>query len=125
MKILIVEDDADQLSLRCMLLSRSGFETIGAADEDSAIESAKAHKPECAVVDLRLPTEELGLRLIRNLKALNPAMHVLVLTGRDARHLSNLRESPMISAIVTKGSSTAALIERLNAFAARPRDARS
>jgi DNA-binding response OmpR family regulator len=116
MKILVVEDDADQLSLRCMLLERSGFEAIGAADVESALGLARVHQPKCALVDLRVPTEEVGLGLVRELKRLNPGMHVLLLTGRDARRLINAPENQLISGIVTKGSSSAALIEKLRAL---------
>ncbi len=42
---------------------RSGLETLEAADAASALQLAAACKPECAVVDLRLPTEKLGLRV--------------------------------------------------------------
>jgi CheY-like chemotaxis protein len=120
MKILVADDDADQLSLRCMLLARSGFQTMAAADASSAMQLAAAHKPDCAVVDLRLPTEELGLRLIRELKSLHPAMHLLVLTGGDALRLRKIPESGLIDAIVTKGSSSAALVQKLTALAACP-----
>jgi two-component system, response regulator RegA len=125
MKILVAEDDADQLSLRCMVLAQSGFESIGAADAGSAAALAATHRPECAVVDLRLPTEEIGLGLIRDLKRLDPAMHVLVLTGGDACRLANIPENQLIDGIVTKGSSSSVLIRLLNALAAAPHAARS
>jgi CheY-like chemotaxis protein len=124
MKILVADDDQDQLALRCMLLSQSGFETIGVADADSAVELAAEHKPECALVDLRFPTEELGLRLVRDLKKLDPAMHLLLLTGTDPHWLAKAPENRLIDAIVTKGSSSAALIQRLNELAASCRVAR-
>ncbi len=73
MKVLIADDDREQLSLRGMLLRQNGIETIEAGDEVSAVELAMSQHPDCAIIDLRLPTEELGLRLIRELKALNSA----------------------------------------------------
>ncbi len=57
----MAEDDADQLFVRSMLLRQNGFEAIEAADIDSAMQKAFLHKPECAIIDLRLPTEEAGL----------------------------------------------------------------
>jgi two-component system response regulator RegA len=117
MKILIAEDDEDQLLLRCMLLSRSGFETFAAGDTGQAMDLAQKHKPECAVVDLRLPTQEAGLRLVRDLKRLNPAMFILVLTGADARSLARAPEYGLIDGVLTKGSSSAALVRKLNHFA--------
>jgi DNA-binding response OmpR family regulator len=113
MKVLIADDDQDQLSLRCMLLARSGFETLAAADAATAIKLAETHKPQCAVVDLRLPTHERGLQLIHELKALDRGMHVFVLTGADGRRLAQAPERILIDAVLTKGSASAELIQKL------------
>jgi uncharacterized protein (TIGR00251 family) len=116
MKVLLADDDADQLELRCSLLQRSGFETIAATSEAQALRDATAEEPECAVVDLRFPTEEAGLRLIRALKHLNAAIHVFVLTGYDAARLDRFPEKSLVSGVITKGSgSSASLIQLLNA----------
>jgi DNA-binding response OmpR family regulator len=119
MKVLIAEDDQDQLELRSLLLSHSGFETIRASDRESALEAAVAEKPECAVVDLRLPTEEAGLRLIRALKELDAAMGVIVLTGAEAGKLTRLRERMLVDEVITKGSPASRLIETLRAWERR------
>ena len=118
MKVLVAEDDPDQLSLRCMLLGRSGFDTLPAIDALTAIGLAAEHKPPCAVVDLRLPTPERGLQLIRDLKALDPAMHVFVLTGGDGRRLVQGVERELIDGVLTKGSGSAVLIQKLHTVAA-------
>ena len=88
MKILVAEDDSDQLELRSLLLSQSGFETIPARDSASALQAAATHKPDCAVVDLRFPAEEHGLGLIRELKRLHASMRIIVLTGMNAAPLA-------------------------------------
>lgn len=126
MKVLVADDDRDQLALRCMLLRRSGFEALPAENAANAIDLAAAHRPECAVVDLRLPTRELGLQLIHELKALDPAMHIFVLTGAvmtgsDARHLAQAPERTLIDAVVTKGSASAVLLQKLRMVAAELR----
>ena len=118
MKILVAEDDLDQLSLRCLLLARSGFEALAATDAASAIELAAEHRPECAVLDLRLPTEQCGLQLILDLKTLNPAMHVIVLTGGDGRRLAQSSERTLIDAVMTKGAASTVLIQKLRTVAA-------
>lgn len=117
MKVLVADDDQDQLSLRCMLLARSGFETLSAADAATATKLAAAQKPQCAVVDLRLPTSERGLQLIRDLKTLDPGMHVFVLTGSDERGVAQAPERGLIDAVLTKGSGSAILIQKLRTVA--------
>jgi CheY-like chemotaxis protein len=105
MKVLVVDDDLDQLLLRGMLLRQSGFETAEATDIESAMEMAAAYKPQLAVVDLRMPTEELGLSLIRKLKTLDPAIKLFVLTGADPDRFARHAERQLVEAVLRKGSS--------------------
>lgn len=114
MKVLIVDDDLDQLMLRGMLLRQSGFETAEATDIDSAMEMAAAYKPQFAVLDLRMPTEELGLSLIRQLKTLDPAIRLFVLTGGDPKRFANRAERQLVEEVLVKGAS-AQLAHKLRA----------
>jgi CheY-like chemotaxis protein len=119
MKVLLADDDPDQLVLRSMLLARSGFETIEAADHVSAAELAASQKPECAVIDLRLPTEERGLWLISELKRLDSAIHIIVLTGGNPERLARQTPSNLVEEIIVKGASSGPLIQKLKSLAAR------
>ena len=115
MKVLLVDDDQDQLFVRGLLLRENGFEAIEANDLGSAVEKAAAHQPECAVLDLRLPTEAAGLRLIRDLKALNSAIHLFVLTGSRTAQLEKHPEKALVDGVVVKGAPSAELIQKLKA----------
>lgn len=117
MRILLADDDRDQLALRSMLLARSGFETLEAADRSSAIKLAAEQKPECAVIDLRFPTENIGLRLIRELKSLDSKMHVFVLTGGDPDQFARHPERKLVDQVIVKGSSSAYLVQKLRLLA--------
>jgi len=119
MKVLLADDDRDQLSLLCMLLERSGFEAIPAADDIAAAELAATEKPDCAVVDVRLPTEERGLRLICELKRLDPAMHIIALTGGNPERLARQTAANLLEGIIVKGASSGPLIRKLKLLAAR------
>jgi DNA-binding NtrC family response regulator len=116
MKVLVADDEQDQLSLLCMLLQRSGFEAIGAVDSLSAAQLARARKPECAVVDLRLPTEERGLWLIGELKRLDPAIHIIVLTGANPERLARQKAANLIEDVVVKGAASGPLIRKLKSL---------
>jgi len=115
-KVLIAEDDQDQLELRSLLLSQSGFEAIPARDSAAALRAAIDRKPECAVVDLRLPAEEHGLGLIRALKSLDASMRIIVLTGMDASRLKRLPENALVDEVIEKGSSAGQLVETIRAW---------
>jgi len=116
MKILVADDDLDQLAIRCLLLEQSGFETIQASDPGSALAAARAENPECAVVDLRFPTEESGLRLVRDLKGLNAAIHLFLLTGANAARFASRSEARLIDEVFEKGSASAKLVRKLKAL---------
>ena len=117
MKVLLADDDRDQLALLSMLVERSGFEAIGAIDSVAAAELAAARKPECAVVDVRLPTEERGLWLIGELKRLDPAIHIIVLTGGNPERLARQTAANLIEEIIVKGAASGPLIRKLKSLA--------
>jgi two-component system, response regulator RegA len=78
--LLIVEDDTPLRDRLVRAMSDRGYEARGVADHASALDVAREESPELALVDLRLPGES-GLTVIRELKELDPATVVVVLTG--------------------------------------------
>ncbi len=119
MKVLIAEDDEDQLAVRKMLLDHSGFDSITASDGASALRAARAEHPACAVIDLRLPTEEQGLTLIRDLKRAQPKIHIFLLTGANRASLNHSPEMDLIDDVIEKGSPAANLIQKLTEISLR------
>jgi CheY-like chemotaxis protein len=79
-RVLIVEDDPDQLTLRRLLLERAGYSVLAAATPAAAM-AALDQKPDAAVVDLSLPDPDAGLALIAQLHEAAPALPLAVLTG--------------------------------------------
>jgi two-component system response regulator RegA len=78
--LLIVDDDAPLRTRLVRAFAARGFDAVGAADYDHAIATAREDSPELALVDLRLPGRS-GLDLVRDLKAIDQATRVVVLTG--------------------------------------------
>jgi uncharacterized protein (TIGR00251 family) len=113
MKLLLADDDADQLELRSMTLSNAGYEICAATDVPTALRLASERCPEAAVVDLRLPTQDLGLHLIRGLKKLNSRLRVIVLTGIDPKQFEKLPERALVEAVFSKGGASRLLLAYL------------
>ena len=113
MKILVVDDDSEQLTLRCLLLERNGFTTVQAGDAASAVARAACDKPDCAVLDVRLPDEHSGLRLIRELKEALPSTRIIVFTGVPKRRLADKQELTLVDQVIEKNAGPAALIGAL------------
>lgn len=116
-KVLLVDDDEEQLALRALLLQRAGFAVTCAADSSSALQLAAKQGPHCAVVDLRLPTEDAGLHLLRELKTLDTNIRLIVLTGANRDRLLSRPEAALVEEILTKPTASAALIELLGRLA--------
>lgn len=78
--ILVVEDDDAFRGIPVSALEARGYDAKGVADASSAVEAARHDSPEMAVVDLRLG-DQSGLDVVRELKAIDAATAMVVLTG--------------------------------------------
>lgn len=78
--LLIADDDEVFRERLARSLRSRGYDVRTASNAKAAVELAKEESPEYAVVDLRMPGES-GIELIRELKEIDPATKVLMLTG--------------------------------------------
>src|ERR671939_1234192 len=83
LKVVIADDSVLLREGLCRLLGESGFEVVAqAGDADDLLRKVGAHKPDVAVVDVRMPpthTDE-GLRAAHRIRAEHPGTGVLVLS---------------------------------------------
>ena len=78
--LLLVDDDAPLRRSMARALERRGFHVLAAEGLAEARDHAHAHKPEFAVLDMRL-TEGSGLDLVRTLRELRPEVRIVIVTG--------------------------------------------
>ncbi|RKF34536.1 response regulator transcription factor [Paraburkholderia fungorum] len=83
-KILVIDDHpAFRLVMKMQLMQLLGVEEVIEADNgQTAVEMARQHTPELAILDLDIPRIS-GLDVIPRLKLAHSAMRVLVLSGQD------------------------------------------
>ena len=83
MRVVIADDSVLLREGLARLLEDAGFEVVGqAGDGDDLVRKVAAHKPDAAVVDLRMPpthTDE-GLRAAKRIREQQPGTGVLVLS---------------------------------------------
>lgn len=79
--LLIVEDDDRLRGRLARALRERGYETREAFDYQSALRAAHEDSPEYLLADLRMPGGKSGLDVVRDVKAIDPATVVVVLTG--------------------------------------------
>lgn len=78
--LLLVDDDAPLRRSMARALERRGFQVLATEGLVEAREQALAHKPEFAVLDMRL-AEGSGLDLVRTLRELRPEVRIVIVTG--------------------------------------------
>ena len=84
MRVVVAEDSVLLREGVVRLLQEAGHEVVGqAGDHDDLMRKVRAHKPDLAVVDVRMPptqTDE-GLRAAKVIRSELPGVSVLVLSG--------------------------------------------
>jgi DNA-binding response OmpR family regulator len=65
--VLCADDDEDILSLVSLRLERAGFRVLRATDGDSAVEAARAHRPDVVVLDVMMP-KRTGYEVLAELR---------------------------------------------------------
>ena len=81
-KILVAEDDAELRQLFCRVLTRHGFQPIGAADGVEALQVLERDYIDLIVSDIMMPQLD-GYALVRGLRDSGSTIPVLMITARD------------------------------------------
>jgi two-component system response regulator RegA len=81
--LLLVDDDQVLCQVMARAFEARGYNVRAAHTVRDGIAAAQGFRPDAAVVDLRLP-DQTGLKLIGALKAVNPDMRIVVLTGHGS-----------------------------------------
>ena len=99
MRVVVAEDSVLLREGIVTVLENAGFEVVGqAGDAEDLMRKVRAHKPNVAVVDIRMPPTNTddGLRAARAIRAELPAIGVLVLSqyAEEGYALDLVADSP-------------------------------
>jgi len=81
--ILVVEDDKKLRQLFCTVLSKNGYEAIGAEDGREALELLDKEFIDLIVCDIMMPNMD-GYELTKNLREANYQMPILMVTAKES-----------------------------------------
>jgi DNA-binding NarL/FixJ family response regulator len=84
MRCLIVDDDESPRALMEVLLSRAGHRATAVPSGDAALEAVRHDSFDVAIVDMEMPGRG-GAATIASLRALEPGLRILVVSGYDDR----------------------------------------
>jgi cobalt-zinc-cadmium efflux system membrane fusion protein len=99
--ILAVDDDDVLLQVLSRVLTRAGHTVTSAADVAQALESARRHPPDLALLDLALPDGD-GLELGRQLRSNRPDLPLILLTAYPQRLQENPDLAQPFARVLTK-----------------------
>jgi two-component system cell cycle response regulator DivK len=111
-RILIIEDDRDNMDLMRFMMERQGYEVLEAYDGREGLEMARTMLPHLALVDLAMPEVD-GWTVIRELKR-DPAtrqIKIVVVTVRSLVEDRLRAQEAGCDAFITKPMSMAQLAE--------------
>ena len=77
-KILVVEDNPQNMTVILMTLRRPGYTLLKAVDGEEALKVADREKPDLILIDIQLPKID-GLEVIRRLRQMPAFSHVPII----------------------------------------------
>ncbi len=111
-RILLIDDDVDQLDIRRLILEHAGHSIAIANNESDALTVFNHFHPDIVLVDLRLQREGAGLDLIREFRTCSSTVRIVVLSGW-AHDLAGRVEAAMVDAVVPKPAQSQRLLGTL------------
>jgi DNA-binding NtrC family response regulator len=82
MKILVVDDDENNLLLTKLELRDELWQVITASDGRKAMELFQNEYPDMVIIDVKMPGMD-GITTLKEMKALRPKIPVVIFTGFD------------------------------------------
>jgi PAS domain S-box-containing protein len=103
-RVLVVDDEPDQVTLISKLLREEGYRIAKAYDGKEAIESVNCFRPDLIILDLMMPNVN-GFEVIEYLKAGNETKEIpiVVLTGKELSRKQAQDLNGKVERIVKKG----------------------
>lgn len=94
-RIIVLDDVLDAGVMIKRILSRKGHEVESFTEEEDALAFVRAHKPEVAILDIKLKKMS-GVEVLGEIKKLSPDTRVIMLTGYPT--LDTAREAQKLGA---------------------------
>ena len=82
-KLLLVDDEVGYLEVLAKRLTHRGFKVTTASSGAEAIRALRKWEFDLAVVDLKMEDMD-GIEVLKVLKKMDPALHVIILTGHGS-----------------------------------------
>lgn len=106
-RILCVDDKAENLKIRTMMLEQFGCETISACDYDESMRILGKNEVDLLLIDYHLADGRTGEEIARDVRGAHPELPMIMLTG-DSKLPQSAQDS--VDAVLIKGLSDPRLL---------------
>jgi len=86
-KILVIDDEKATLTMFRLFLDAYGYSVFTAENGAEGLEIFKRERPQIVITDIKMPGVD-GLNLMRQMKNIDPAVEVVVITGHGDTDLA-------------------------------------
>ena len=100
-KVLVVDDDRRMVKTICDILKVKGYETAEAYTGEEAVEKVKAGKPDCVLMDVRMPGIN-GVEALKMIKGISPELPVVLMSAYATEELATESKVQGAYAVLTK-----------------------
>ena len=111
--VLVVDDDEDFADGVAEMLELAGYRAVVTHSGEEGIESCSREAYHAALIDIGLPGMN-GVECLTLLKKMHPEIHVFLLTGFSASHITEQGIEAGATVILTKPVEPDDLIERIS-----------
>jgi len=114
LRVLLVEDDADNRELMAEVLASSGYEVVSAATGQEGLRTLSESSVDVVVTDMGMPGMG-GLEVAKAAKEIAPTVPVVIVTGYAGREdLSSARGNRQVDAVLVKPVDPEALTQTVS-----------
>ena len=97
--ILVVDDEEQVRGSTVRLLQRLGYDAAGVEDGEGALRHVRTHSTDLVITDMQMPGKS-GLELLLELRALDPRLPVIAMSGGDSsKQLDLLGSAGLLGAV--------------------------
>lgn len=119
-KILVVEDQAVSREVLARILCRDGYEVRSAANAQEALDIAPAFHPDLLLADWLLPDNTNGLQVAEAMRAAQPDLSVIFLTGLPTDKLTEQARHVQPCTFIEKPCDFDELLRKIRQITPRP-----
>ena len=87
-KVLVIEDDTLTRITLCKIFTKLNYRTVEACNGMMGMKMFRQEKPDIVLTDLLMPDKE-GLETISEIRALNPDVRIIAMSGGGSMHNLN------------------------------------